>query len=81
MHTCCMLIIRESSVPKNCLKGISGSLLGLCERDYAAMTLTHQEVCVLNPQVPFFLNVNTAVAFSVVQRSFFLTAEDFYHGI
>lgn len=46
----------------------------MCERDCAAMTLTHKEVCVLNPQIRFY--VNTAAALVVAQQFFLLTVED-----
>lgn len=54
----------QCSVPKNCLKGRRGSLLGVCEWDCAAMTLTHEEICV-KPTGSFY--VSTAVALVVVQ--------------
>lgn len=43
---CGSLKIKESSVPKMCLRERRGSLLVVCEQDCVAVTLTHKEVCV-----------------------------------
>lgn len=42
---------KREQCSKICLRGRRGSWLAVCEWDWVNMTLTHKEVCVLNPQM------------------------------